>query len=107
MTGTVGGKRREIPLAVNLDGAGTHPGVPLVWARTYIADLANRATYSRDADELAQQIQQVALEYGLMSAYTAFVAVDSLTRTAGDHGTTVHVPVPVPEGVRYETTVRE
>jgi Ca-activated chloride channel family protein len=41
-----------------------------------------------------------------MSAYTAFVAVDSLTRTSGEHGTTVFVPVPVPEGVRYETTVQ-
>jgi Ca-activated chloride channel family protein len=42
-----------------------------------------------------------------MSAYTAFVAVDSMTRTAGGHGTTVVVPVPVPEGVRYDTTVEE
>ena len=42
-----------------------------------------------------------------MSNYTAFVAVDSLTKTSGDHGTTVMVPVPVPEGVRYDTTVSE
>ena len=49
----------------------------------------------------------MALEYGLMPAYTAFVAVDSLTRTAGDHGVSVAVPVPVPEGVRYDTTVTE
>ena len=49
----------------------------------------------------------VALEYGLMSSYTAFVAVDSLTRTAGAFGTTIAVPVPVPKGVRYETTIME
>ena len=42
-----------------------------------------------------------------MSAYTAFVAVDSSQVTAGDHGTTVNVPVPVPDGVRYDTTVIE
>jgi Ca-activated chloride channel family protein len=47
------------------------------------------------------------MEYGLMSAFTAFVAVDSMTRTAGDFGTTVVTPVPVPEGVRYETSVNE
>ena len=40
-------------------------------------------------------------------AYTSFVAVDSKTRTQGVYGTTVHVAVPVPQGVRYETTVRE
>ena len=33
------------------------------------------------------------------------VVVDSLSQTAGDHGTTVPVAVPVPEGVRYETTL--
>ncbi|MHC4088613.1 MAG: hypothetical protein ACYSU5_25915 [Planctomycetota bacterium] len=49
----------------------------------------------------------VALEYSLMSAYTAFVAVDSSRITEGDHGVTVDVPVPVPDGVRYDTTVRE
>ena len=57
--------------------------------------------------ELPTQIRRIALDYGLMSAYTAMVAVDSLTRTAGDHGVSVAVPVPIPEGVRYETTVQE
>ena len=52
-------------------------------------------------------MRQTALEYGLVSSYTSFVAVDSLTKTTGDHGTTVAVPVPVPDGVRYETTVQD
>jgi Ca-activated chloride channel family protein len=47
----------------------------------------------------------VALTHNLVSDFTAFVAVDSTARTAGDHGTTVAVPVRVPEGVRYDTTV--
>ncbi|GAG97946.1 unnamed protein product, partial [marine sediment metagenome] len=42
---------------------------------------------------------------GLMSAYTAFLAVDSAIVTEGDSGVTVAVPVPVPDGVRYDTTV--
>ena len=49
---------------------------------------------------LAGAIRTTALEYGLMSAYTSFVAVDSTQRTAGNHGTTVNQAVPVPEGVR-------
>ena len=52
-------------------------------------------------------MRQLALDYQLMSAYTAFVAVDARERTAGRLGTTVPVPVPVPEGVRYDTTVEE
>jgi Ca-activated chloride channel family protein len=42
-----------------------------------------------------------------MSAFTAFVAVDSTRRTEGSEGTTVPVAVPVPDGVKYDTTVEE
>jgi len=42
-----------------------------------------------------------------MSPFTAFVAVDSMTKTEGKFGTTVAVPVPAPEGVRYDTTVNK
>jgi Ca-activated chloride channel family protein len=56
---------------------------------------------------LPDRIKQLALDHSLMSAYTAFVAVDSSRRTEGKEGTTVPVPVPVPEGVKYQTTVQE
>lgn len=105
--GKVGGEMREITLPVNLeDGAATHAGIKSVWARGKIADLFDRTTYESNPD-LPAEVKQVALEHGLMSAYTAFVAVDSSMKTAGNHGTTVAMPVPVPEGVRYETTVPE
>jgi Ca-activated chloride channel family protein len=104
--GLVAGKEQEIAVPVEPATASENKGIAAVWARRKIADLADRATYDSDP-ELPDLIKQVALEHGLMSAYTAFVAVDSLTRTEGDHGTTVVVPVPVPEGVRYETTVQE
>jgi len=38
------------------------------------------------------------MEYGLVSPYTAFLAVDATDRTAGNVGTSVNVPVPVPDG---------
>jgi len=105
--GLVGDEKRDIVLRVNLDDPTVaHAGIPVVWARMKIADLNDQSTYDHDS-ELPEQIKLVALEYGLMSAYTAFVAVDSLTRTEGEYGTTVAVPVPVPEGVRYDTTVQE
>lgn len=105
--GKVGGEMREIILPVNLeDASAAHAGIQSVWARGKIADLFDRTTYESNPD-LPAEVKQVALEHGLMSAYTAFVAVDSSTKTAGDHGTSVAMPVPVPEGVRYETTVPE
>ena len=107
VSGKVGGETESFALSVDPDDAtAKHTGIACVWARTKIADLADQATHVR-GDELPNEITRVALDYGLMSAYTAFIAVDSLTRTAGDHGVTVAVPVPVPDGVRYDTTVND
>ncbi len=86
----------------------THAFIPNIWARLRIAELEDRQAWTHDPhNELAGAIKQTALEYALMSDYTAFVAVDASRRTAGSHGTTVHQAVPVPEGVRYQTTVKE
>ena len=86
------------------DAAAAHNGLPGVWARMKIADLADRMSYD-DNGKLPRQIKQMALDYGLMSAFTAFVAVDSTRRTKGTGAATVPVAVTVPEGVNYETTV--
>ncbi len=76
----LGGSEKEIRIPVEFDrSAPTHPGLACVWARKRIEDLATRTAYDMNPD-LPGEIKQVALQYGLMSAYTAFVAVDS-TRT--------------------------
>jgi len=106
VTGRVGDYNRQIDIPVDLDDSDTHPAIASVWARRKIETLGNQAAYDANPD-LPVEIRQVALEYSLMSAYTAFVAVDSANKTAGDHGVTIHVPVRVPEGVRYETTVQD
>jgi Ca-activated chloride channel family protein len=96
----------QVVIPANLSEAATHQGLPSIWARMKIAALADQSTYQPDA-ELPGAIKQIALDYGLMSAFTAFVAVDSTRRTEGSEGTTVPVAVPVPEGVKYGTTVPE
>jgi Ca-activated chloride channel family protein len=53
---------------------GHAPRLACVWAQR-IEDLANQSTYDTNPD-LPGEIKQVALQYCLMSAYTAFVAVD-------------------------------
>ena len=87
---------------------GSAPQLAKVWARMRIAELEDRKTWSADAyDEIGEEIKATALQHQLMSDYTSFVAVDTSERTEGDYGTTVHQAVPVPDGVRYETTVEE
>jgi Ca-activated chloride channel family protein len=102
--GIANGERTEIPRANSSTSEATHSGLPSIWARMKIADLAEQSIRTPDR-EWAPQIKQVALDYQLMSAFTAFIAVDSTRQTEGAEGTTVPVAVPVPEGVKYKTTV--
>jgi Ca-activated chloride channel family protein len=102
LAGHAAGETIESRLSANWNA--THPALASIWARQQITDLEDR-TVREDSPRIAKQIKQLALDYSLMSAYTSFIAVDSAHRTAGRRGTTVPVAVPVPEGVRYETTV--
>ena len=102
--GRAGG--RQLEFAAGGDDATQHEFIPKLWARLRITDLVDRQSWTPDPyAELAREIRETALTYELMSAYTAFVAVDASRRTEGDHGTIVHQAVPVPEGVQYQTTV--
>jgi Ca-activated chloride channel family protein len=106
VTGRVGGRRIQLDVPAVSAGNAARAAIPSVWARMKIADLDEASTYSMNT-RINQEIRQVALDYNLMSAFTAFVAVDASRRTEGTVGVTVPVAVPVPEGVRYETTVSE
>ncbi|MBM3879819.1 MAG: VWA domain-containing protein [Verrucomicrobia bacterium] len=107
VSGLAGGQPTTFAIPITLaEAEPARRALPAVWARLKIADLADQAVLDPD-HELVGAVRQVALDYGLMSAYTAFVAVDTSRRTAGTEATTVPVAVPVPEGVKYRTTVGE
>jgi Ca-activated chloride channel family protein len=104
--GKIDNETEEIPLTLNLDTPGAaKPALSPIWARTKIAALADRATWDPNSN-LSSKIKSLALEHGLMSNFTAFIAVDATRKTDGTYGTSVAVPVPAPEGVRYDTTVK-
>lgn len=93
----------DVPVTVVEDDALAR-GLRAVWARNKIAALMDEATFEPNPT-LAADVRSIALEHSLMSAFTAFIAVDSSRVTEGSMGTTVAAPVLVPEGVKYETTV--
>ncbi len=103
-----GGERIPImvPVVVGEDAGAGRGSLAAVWARQKIANLQRR-TVGYDSPTADGQALRTALDFGLMSSFTSFVAVDSLTRAAGPIGATVEVPVPVPEGTNYSTTVHE
>lgn len=106
----VRGRRGREPaeVAIPVDfGRARGPGdLARSWARLRIGDLEDGAlSGSVDGAECDRLVKNLALDYGLASRLTAFVAVDARSSTEGSEGTTVPVAVPVPAGTRYGTTV--
>ncbi len=106
LTGRTGGQDCAHSVDVDLDASGAqHSAITSLWARWRIKDFSERSIRDR-SQELRDMITETSLAYNLLCRYTAFLAVDSTERTKGESGVSVNVPVPVPNGVRYETTVR-
>ena len=112
ISGRVGTEREE--MRVSVQSGNTNPnakGLPLVWARTRITELDEQTSWGAKPGAGSEQgpnrgeIKDLALRFGLLSAYTSFIAVDSMGRTGGSYGTSVAVPVNMPAGTKYETTV--
>ncbi len=102
------GRAGDCLIEIGVPSASAAPtgALSAVWARQMIAGLADRAIVDPGETEVSiASIRELALDHGLLSAFTSFVAVDASRVTDGADGTTVAVPVPVPDGVRYETAV--
>jgi len=107
VSGRCGRKRKSFTVKVDPGSeANRHAGIGKVWARWKLAHLGDLEA-RRASKELKDEITAVSLEHRVICNYTAFLAVEAADRTAGDHGVAVVQPVPVPFGVRYDTTVTE
>jgi Ca-activated chloride channel family protein len=107
VSGLVGGVERTFTIDVDPTvPENQHPAIESLWARWQIEDLSDEEA-SNPSEQLRREITDISLKHHLLCRYTAFVAVDESERTTGPEGVEVAVPVPVPKGVRYETTVQE
>ncbi|GAB4539472.1 MAG: hypothetical protein Tsb0014_29910 [Pleurocapsa sp.] len=76
ITGTVaGGKPYEKVLDVNFQQVGGNNAIAQLWGRSRIKDLSNQM-YGRENPQTVEAVTKTALDYNLLSKYTAFVAVD-------------------------------
>ena len=102
--GRAGGQQ----LSMKLDGreSAAHPSLSQVWARRKIEDLSDRFR-TQGIGGLEHEIRGTALEYGLVSAYTSYIAVDASRFTSGYRTTTVQQPNELPEDVDFRTTVND
>ena len=100
-----GGERFEQTLDVNFDAnsdsKNSNLGIAQLWGRSRIKDLMNQMM-GGELKSLVDAVTQTALNYRLLSQYTAFVAVSEEVRVNPDGGkVTVQVPVLLPEGVNF------
>ncbi|HTQ10611.1 MAG TPA: VIT and VWA domain-containing protein [Fimbriimonadaceae bacterium] len=108
---TISGKMAGRPWSQTIDllFPGDKPGgesIPTIWARRMIDKLErDYALGTRTAPNPAEgqtKITDLALEFGIMSQYTSFVAVEQRVINIGGQERTVHVPVDMASGVSYE-----
>ena len=76
----------------------THTALPYLWARTRIGRLSD---YNLDAanSENRAEITRLGLTYNLLTAHTAFVAIEEVARNPDGSAKAVHQPLPLPKGV--------
>jgi hypothetical protein len=106
ISGLAEGEPVSWPLHVKFPAnAEKHDVLAKVWARQKIEELMH-TTYYAGSPEVEEMVTSIALEYRLMSQYTSFVAVDEseigkMAEPARPPRRML-VPVPIPEGTRYE-----
>ncbi|OCR01205.1 trypsin [Oscillatoriales cyanobacterium USR001] len=97
---TVGTRQRESNLPVITDFG--NPAIAQLWGRFRIKELMSQM-FGGDTKSVVESVTDTALNYRLLSQYTAFIAVSEEVRVEPD-GTRrrVQVPVELPEGVSYD-----
>lgn len=80
----------------------TNPAINRAWAKARIDAVIDAEMASGNVNRARQAVIGIALAHGLVTAYTAFVAVDSEV-TAGGPAESVAVAVPSPHGVTFES----
>ncbi|MFZ1701945.1 MAG: VIT domain-containing protein [Pyrinomonadaceae bacterium] len=105
LKGKVAGQPYERIIAVNMPAAeAANDVLATLWARTRIDDIASSRLNAKTPEigaELDKQITNLGLDFGLLTNFTSFVAVED--RIVNQNGTpvTVQVPVVLPEGVNF------
>ena len=97
-----GARQRESNSVVTTNTDFGNSAIAQLWARSRIKDLMNQM-FGGETKSLVESVTNTALNYRLLSEYTAFVAVSEEVRVEPD-GTRrrVQVPVELPQGVSYE-----
>lgn len=88
---------------IELRSAADGVGVGKLWAKDKISDIQFSQVLGATSDSIRDAVLEVALSYGLITEYTALVAIaEELVRPDGETLITRHVPANLPDGWVYE-----
>ncbi len=101
LKGTLAGQPYVREIAVELPDSEPANGVlASLWARKRIDQLSSLD--AKNIDEVNAQITNLGLEFGLLTKFTSFVAVEEQIVNHNGTPTRVEVPVEIPEGINRE-----
>jgi len=98
LSGMLGDKPWSQTIDLDFRSRSDAPAIPILWARKKIAEL-ERNDYLAKRQPSTDAITGLALQFGIMSRYTSFVAVDSRVVNIGGRQRLVRVPVAQADGV--------
>jgi Ca-activated chloride channel family protein len=100
--GIAAGGRRQLSIdvaqALQAGHGSRADALPLLWARSRVAELGDFRLLGGDPDAV-RQITALGLQYGLLTEFTSFIAVDKVVRNTGGPAARVDHPSPLPAGV--------
>jgi Ca-activated chloride channel family protein len=105
ITGQLGSESWSKTLDLRFTNNANAGALPSLWARRKIDEIT-ALSYGKPID-VQPEITQVALDFGIMSQYTSFVAVEPRVVNIGGKSRTVHVPVEMADGVSYDETLKD
>jgi len=109
LKGKIAGLPYEREIKLDLPDSNTaNDSLASLWARTRVDELSSNKTKPENtakAPDIDREIASIGLEYGLLTDFTSFVAVEDRIVNRNGTPTTVQVPVELPEGVNRATTV--
>ncbi len=107
ITGKLGGDRWSQTLDLNFpaeDQSGS--AIATLWAREKVDDLMRQnwmtSNQGKGQRDVTNDITQIGLQFGIMTQFTSFVAVEDKVVNVGGKQQTVQVPVEMPQGVSYD-----
>lgn len=106
LSGKLGGQPWSKTIDLDFPANAQAPALESLWARQRVDELTRRnhlaMAYPEASRVTNEDIIQVALQFGIMTQLTSFVAVEKKVVNIGGKQRTVAVPVEMADGVSYE-----